>query len=505
MPANELNQQSHTKKDARALADLLFSAEEQRHASELTRAFVERYHGSLGERPVFPDLDRGAIRAILEEPLPEDGRPLDVLFEELETVIVPNSTHTAHPRFLPYVQPSPNGISPHAEAVAGVLNQNCNLWTLSPAANAVEQKVVHWFAELFGFGSEAGGLITSGGSMANLIGLTAARDRCLGATARREGLQGRQSPLVLYTSEETHNSIDKAATILGIGTDHLRRLPCDEAFRLRLDRLAEAVDEDRRNGRTPFCVVANAGTVTTGAIDPIAEIAAFCRAQGLWLHVDGAYGALSALSERYRPALSAIGQADSVSLDPHKFLFTCFEAGCVLVRDATDLRHAFDISSSYLAMEQDPDLIHYAHHGPQLSRGFKALKVWWSLRHFGGKAYAEVIERMADLAAHMGQIAERRPEFELLAPVVFNCVCFRLAKLDERANRAVLKTLVDSGLAFLGPASVKGHFGLRACFMNLRTSKADVELIMDEIARLGGHDTEAGRDARPLATASPAG
>lgn len=466
------------------MADLLLSPDEHRHASALTRDFIDRYHASLPERPVFPDIDRSAIRAILDEPFPEDGRPLDALFEELDRVIVPNSTHTAHPRFLPYVQPSPNGISAHAEAIAGVLNQNCNLWTLSPAANAVEQKVVRWFAGLFGFDAAAGGLITSGGSMANLIGLTAARDHHLGESARRKGLQGRDAPLVLYTSEETHNSVDKAVSILGLGTDHLRRLPCDEAFRLRLDRLAEAVEEDRKDGLTPFCVVANAGTVTTGAIDPIPEIAAFCQAQNLWLHVDGAYGALAALSPRFHDALSGIGLADSLSLDPHKFLFASFEAGCVLVKDAATLRHAFDVSSSYLAMEQDPDLIHYAHHGPQLSRGFKALKVWWSLRHFGGKAYAEVIEHMADLAATMGEIAEKRPEFELLAPVVFNCACFRLSKLDEQANRAVLKALVDSGLAFLGPASVKGQFGLRACFMNLRTTKADVELIMDEIARL---------------------
>jgi glutamate/tyrosine decarboxylase-like PLP-dependent enzyme len=195
-------------------------------------------------------------------------------------------------------------------------------------------------------------LITSGGSMANLIALTAARDRFLGGAARSEGLQGRTSSLTVYTSEEVHSSTDKAISILGIGTKWLRHLACDGQFRIRLDLLAKAVAEDRANGLSPFCVVASAGTVTTGAIDPIRELAAFCKAEGLWLHVDGAYGALAALSERFRPALAAVGEADSVSLDPHKFLFTSFEAGCVLVKDTATLRHAFNFSPSYLTMSR---------------------------------------------------------------------------------------------------------------------------------------------------------
>lgn len=467
------------------MTDLLFSTDENARAAALTGDFIERYSRTVEKRPVYPEIDRDALRALMCERLPDAGRSVESLFAELEEVIVPNSTQTAHPRFLPYVQPSPNGLSPYAEAAAAALNQNCNLWTLSPAANAVEQTVVRWFGDLLGFGPGVGGLITSGGSMANLIALTAARDRFLGVTARTEGLQGRASPMTVYTSEEAHSSTDKAVSILGIGTKWLRHLACDDQFRIRLDLLAKAVAEDRANGASPFCVVASAGTVTTGAIDPLRELAAFCRAEGLWLHVDGAYGALAALSERFRPALAAVGEADSVSLDPHKFLFTSFEAGCVLVKDAAALRHAFNSRPSYLTMSQDPDFVDFADYGPQLSRGWNALKVWWSLRHYGRRAYAGVIERMADLAVYMGDVARRREEFELLAPVVFNCVCFRLAGLDDAGNRAVLKRLVDGGTAFLGPASVKGRIGLRACFMNLRTTQADVELIMDEIVRLG--------------------
>jgi glutamate/tyrosine decarboxylase-like PLP-dependent enzyme len=209
-----------------------------------------------------------------------------------------------------------------------------------------------------------------------------------------------------------------------------------------------------------------------------------CRAEGLWLHVDGAYGALTALSERFRGRMAAIGLADSVSLDPHKFLFCAFEAGCVLVRDPATLRKAFSAAPSYLTMSEDPDFIDYANYGPQLSRAFKALKVWWSLKHFGAGAYARAIERLHDLAGYMGRRIEARPEFSLLAPVVFNCVCFRMPALDAAGNLQALRQLADSGTALLGPALVKGQSGLRACFMNLRTAEADVDLILDQLAQL---------------------
>ncbi|MBK7600270.1 MAG: hypothetical protein IPJ07_17830 [Acidobacteria bacterium] len=407
-------------------------------------------------------------------------------FAGLEEVVVPNSTHTAHPRFLPYVQPSPNALSPYADHVAAVLNQNCNLWHLSPAANVVEQSLLRWFADLFGLPRSTGGIVTSGGSMANLVALTAARDHALGRSAQAEGLQTGGTPLVLYTSEEVHSSIDKAVSILGLGTNNLRRVPTDERFRLRLDALAAAVAADRAAGRRPFCVVASAGTVTTGAIDPITELAMFCREEALWLHVDGAYGALAALSERFREPMSVIGLADSVSLDPHKFLFCAFEAGCVLVRDRQHLVNAFSAQPSYLTMSEDPDFIDFANHGPQLSRAFKALKVWWSLKHFGADAFASTIERMHDLALHMGSEIARRAAFELLAPVVFNCVCFRVRALDDAGNRRVLKSLVDGGDAFLGPAVVKGRSGLRACFMNLRTERSDVNFILDRLLEFTG-------------------
>ena len=468
------------------MSELLFTADQHAHAAALSTRFAAEYLGSVSERPVFPLIDRDALRAILNETLPEEGRPIEMLFAELDEVIVPNSTHTAHPRFLPYVQPSPNGLSPFADAVAATLNQNCNLWQLSPAANAIEQVIVRWLAELSGFGAPTGGILTSGGSVANLVGLAAARDWALGDGAREHGLQHGGAPLVLYASDQTHSSVDKAARILGLGAANVRQIPSDGAFMLRADALARAVADDRARGLAPFAVVASAGSVTTGAFDPLDEIADFCEREALWLHVDGAYGALAGMSGKFAPALAGIARANSLSLDPHKFLFTSFDAGCVLVRDPQALRRSFAVTSSYLAQPADTDFIDYADHGPQLSRAFRALKVWWSLRHYGRRAYAETVERMAYLAEYMGAIALDRPEFELLARVTFNCVCFRLAGFDDDGNRSALARLVQSGLAFLGPASVKGRFGLRACFMNLRTTERDVELIMSTLANMKG-------------------
>ena len=343
----------------------------------------------------------------------------------------------------------------------------------------LNKTVVRWFADLFGFPSPAGGLITGGGSAANLVGLTAARDHAPGPDARTRGQQGNGPPLVLYTSDEVHSCIDKAVSILGIGTDNLRHIPTDVAFRMRIDLPEAAVRRDRAEGRQPFCVVARAGTVTTGSVDPIRELSAFCKQEGLWLHIDGAYGALTVLSERYRAEMSAIGLADSVSLDPHTFLFCPAEAGCVLVRDRAHLRHAFSAAPSYLKMSEDPDFIDFANDGPQLTRSFKALKAWWSLKCSGADAYVRVIDRMSDLAAYMASAVEERADLELLAPVTFNCVCFRVRRLDHAGNRTVLRQLVDSGEAFLGPASVKGRTGLRACFMKLRTRHQDIDFILD--------------------------
>jgi aromatic-L-amino-acid decarboxylase len=485
---NKINKSVH--KENITMNALLFDPETHRKAGRFLGELLANYEVELANLPVFPNINREAMRAILDEPLPEEGRTLEELFQEFRDVIVPNSTQVAHPRFLPYVLPSPNGISAFAEALASALNQNCNLWTLSPAANAIEQRVISWFHELFAFPKGSGGIITSGGSMANLTALVVARDTYLGKHARTDGLQGRTSPLVLYASQEVHNSVDKGAVILGIGLNQVRHIPCDDQFRMRLDVLKETVLRDRREGFSPFCVVGSAGTVTTGAIDPLDALADFCGEEHLWLHIDGAYGALAILSERMRKQLLPAGRAHSLALDPHKLLFNSLEAGCVLVRDAEAMRSTYSFVPSYLSMVSDVDFLNYAEYGPQLSRSFKALKVWWSLRAYGRKAYAKAIDQLFGLASYMGDRIQAEPELELMAPVGFNAVCVRCRKLSDSQNANVLARLMSEGVAFLGRAQVNGQFCLRACFMNLRTTRNDVDMILEEMIRFGREELD---------------
>jgi aromatic-L-amino-acid decarboxylase len=461
---------------------LLLAEDEIREAASMLGELLADYQSSLPDRPVSPDLDRGFLRRILDEPLPEEGRPVAELFREFAEEVVPNSTQIAHPRYLAYVLASPHGLAPFADALASALNQGCALWELSPVANAVEQKVLAWLRGLFGLPEDGAGYLTSGGSMANLTGIAAARDWHLGEAARGRGLQGGRAPLVLYASEEVHTSVDKAAALLGLGVDSVRRIPVDPRFRMRVDRLEEAIALDREAGLDPFCVVATAGTVTTGAIDPVAAIADLCRREGLWLHVDGAYGALAVLSERLASSLREAGLADSLALDPHKLLFNSLEAGCILFRDGERARHCFGFASSYLAKPEDPDLMDFKDYGPELSRSFKALKVWWALRAFGRRAYAETIEGLLDLARYMAARIETVPELELAAPVTLTAVCFRARELDDAGQARLLRSIVDSGLAHLGPARVEGRFCLRACMTNLRTSQADVDRVVDALA-----------------------
>ena len=465
--------------------ELLLTPDQIREAARRLGEILAEYEASLAERAVLPELDRAAIRQILAEPWPEAGRPIGALFDEFAEVIVPNSAHIAHPRYLAYVLASPHGLSPFAEALVATLNQSGSIWTLSPIANAIEQTVIRWLGELFDFPPDAIGHITSGGSMANLVALQAARDRALGPGARSHGLQRRSVALRVYASSEVHGSVEKAVSMLGLGTDHLVRVPVDEHFRLPVGALREAIRSDRAAGHEPICVVASAGTVTTGAFDPLADIAAVCAEERLWLHVDGAYGALGVLAGRIAPCLVGIERADSVALDPHKLLFNSVEAGCVLFRDRDQARRSFGQTSTYIARDPDPDLIDFVDYGPQLSRSIKAFKVWWAIRAFGRGAYARTIDRLLDLAQALGRGVEAHPSLELLAPVTFTAVCFRHRRLDDAGQDALVRAVLESGTAYLGPARVHGTAGLRACFTNLRTGGRDVERVIETVAALG--------------------
>lgn len=453
-------------------------------AGELLTDFLRDYERAIPAPRIVPELDRAQLADLLAQPFPKQGIGIDALFREIGAKIVPNSTAIAHPRFLAYVLGPSNGIAPFAEAIAAALNQNCNFWQLSPAASVIERKLVTWLGSLFGYPETAGGLITSGGSTATLTALSAALHAHCGDDFRKTGLQGRAKPLVVYTSTEAHRCVEKDAVILGIGLDNVRKIPVDTRFCMRVDALEAAVAADRKAGKQPFCVVAAGGTINTGAIDPIDAIADLCAREKLWLHVDGAYGALFVMSDKKKDSLRACSRADSMSLDPHKLLFAPLEAGCVLARNPEALRRAFGFSSSYLTADPDPLLRNFMDYGPQLSRSFKAFKVWCALQAFGVDAFVQAIDHQLDMAAYFGERIAAQPAFELMAPVTLSAVCFRLKDADDAANQHLLSALTEEGSALLGPVSLNGKTGLRVCVTNYRTTKVDLDAVVERLVAL---------------------
>jgi aromatic-L-amino-acid decarboxylase len=455
-----------------------------RHAGTYLLELLQRLEHSSSERRVVPPADRSALSTLRSQPFPTQGVGIDGLFSEISNIVIPNSTNTAHPRFLAYVLGPSNGVAPFAEAIAAALNQNCNFWQLSPAANAIEQNVVSWLASLFNYPATAGGLMTSGGSVATLTALSAAMHARVSGL-RRTGLQRRSSPLVLYTSAEAHRCVEKNAAILGLGTDNLRKIPVDPAFRMHLDRLSDAVDADRRGGKEPFCVVATAGTVNTGAIDPIAALADFCAHHRLWLHVDAAYGGFFVLSNRIRDQLLACARADSIALDPHKLLFAPLEAGALLVRDRRTLERAFRFDATYLQADDDPLLTNFMDYGIELSRGFKAFKIWCALRTFGITAFVEAIDHALDMARYFeGQLLESAV-LDVVTPVTLNAVCFRVKDRDDAFQQAAIDTLREEGTALVGPVRLAGRAAIRVCVTNFRTRRSDIDAIVERLVALG--------------------
>jgi aromatic-L-amino-acid decarboxylase len=462
---------------------LSLDTSERELAAQLLASFFDEYERSISERHILPALDRASLESLLTTPFPDKGIGVEGVFREINQKILPNSTTVSHPRFLAYVIGPPNGIAPYAEAIAAAINQNCVIWRGGPAASVVERAVVAWLGGLFGYDDDAGGILTPGGSIATLDALTSAL-QARRPRFREQGLQTAGPSLVVYTSAEAHWCIDKAAAILGIGLDNVRRLPVDDQYRMRADALRQAIRADRQRGLEPFCVVATPGTVTTGSIDPIRDIADVCEREHLWLHLDGAYGGLFALSDRKREAFEACARADSIAVDPHKLLFAPLEAGCLLVRDRTTLSEAFAFRPSVGVVDKDPLMPDYMDYGPQLSRSFRALKLWSALQAFGVGAFRSAIDWTLDLARYLAGLIEAEPGLELMAPAPLTAVCFRIKGASEADHAAVLTRLVEEGTAFLIPARIDGRPGIRACVTNYRTTHADIDLIVARLSEL---------------------
>jgi aromatic-L-amino-acid/L-tryptophan decarboxylase len=471
---------------------LSLNEDERQVAGRLLTAFFDDYERSIPQRPIFPAIDREALSGLLTTPFPDKGIGVEGLFRAINQKILPNTTTLSHPRFLAFVVGPGNGIAPYADAIAATLNQNCAAWPGGPAACVIEQSVVAWLAGLFGYGERAGGIVTAGGSMATLDAL-ATMLHARRPHFRERGLQTAGPPLVVYTSAEAHWSVDKAAAILGIGLDNVRHVPVDGQYQMRFDALKAMIRSDRTAGLEPACVVATPGTINTGAIDPIAEIADVCAHEDLWLHLDAAYGGLFVLSARLHDALEACARADSITVDPHKLLFASFEAGCLLVRDRTNQTRAFAFSPSIVTFEEDPLIVNYMDYGSQLSRGFKALKIWSALQTFGVEAFKSAIDHTLDLAQYMAELIEAEPDVELMAPVPLTAVCFQIKDASEADHAAALARLNEQGAAFLNPVHLDGRHGLRACVSNFRTTRSDIDLIVARVAEAARGHQRGGR------------
>jgi len=407
--------------------------------------------------------------------------------------VLPHPMGNIHPRFWGWVIGTGTPFGMLAEMLAAGMNPN--LGGGNHVANYVEAQVLDWCKEMLGFPAGASGLLVSGGSMANLVGLTVARNAKAEFDLRREGLCAAPRKMVLYGSAETHSSVHKSVEMLGLGSDAYRHIPVDAEFQIDLPALEAAIAADRAAGHYPFCVVGSAGTVNTGAFDDLEALVDICRREGMWFHVDGAFGALAALSPALSGLVAGMERADSIAFDLHKWLYMPIEVGCTLVRREEDHRRAFSLTPDYLAHGGERGLASGAHwfsdYGIQLSRGFRALKVWLSIKEHGIRKYGRLIQQNVDQARYLADLVDAAPQLERLAPAPLNIVCFRyrVDSLDETAlnelNQELLIRLHESGAAVPSYTTLNGSYALRVAITNHRSRREDFEILVREVIRLG--------------------
>jgi aromatic-L-amino-acid/L-tryptophan decarboxylase len=482
------------------MSPLEMSPEEFRRTGRELVDRIADFLGSLPGRPVTPGETPAEVRALLgRRPLPATGTEPARLLRETAGLLFDHSLFSGHPRFMGYITSSAAPIGALADLLAAAINPNVGGWDLSPIASEIEAEAVRWVAELVGFPSDCGGILVSGGNMANFGCFLAGRRAMLGEEVRQVGLAGAAATRArVYVSQGTHTWIQKAADLFGLGTDAIRWIPTDERQRMRLPPLREQLRHDLAAGDRPIMVVGAAGTVSTGAVDPLRELAAISREHGLWFHVDGAYGAPAAVLPDAPDDLRALALADSVAVDPHKWLYAPLEAGCVLVRDAHRLRDAFGYAPAYYHFETEGEEppINYHEFGLQNSRGFRALKVWLGIRQAGREGYARLIAHDCRMAETLYRAADSHPELEAVT-LGLSIATFRYVPADldpgqaavpaylNALNEALLARLKTSGDLFVSNAVLDGSFLLRACIVNFRTSDADVRAIPEIVAREG--------------------
>lgn len=463
------------------------------------------YLATLRERPPWQPVPKGVRERLAADPLPRVGQDAAKTYAQFKRDILPFPTGNLHPRFWGWVRGTGTPLAMVAEMLAA--GMNCHVAGMDQSAALVERQVIRWLAEIMGFPPETSGLLTSGATAANLLGLAVARQARAGYDVRAEGLQGGgggngkdadespREPLVVYGSKELHSWAQKTCELLGLGNRALRRVAVGSDYRMDLDALRRAVAADRAAGHRPICVVGTVGTVNTGATDPLDALADFCAEEGLWFHVDGAFGALAALSPSLRPQLRGLERADSLGFDLHKWGYLPYEVGCALVRDPVAHRAAFSLAPDYLKPTDRGlavESLAFADLGIQLSRGFRALKVWMSLKTHGADGWARLIEQNVAQVRYLAELVEQNPRLELLAPVPLNVVCFRYlapgledGPVLDALNREILLRVQERGVAVLSSTVLDGRWALRVAHTNHRSRREDFDALVAAVVAEG--------------------
>ena len=446
---------------------------------EVVARCLDHIH-TLDRQPICGDVDAADLCRRLREPAPEHGSDLTPLLDLLFGECIPRSFTAPHAGYMAYIPGG--GIYPAALAdyIANTTNRYTGVWMAAPALVQLEANALDWLRDWMGFPPETRGLFTTGGSMATFNAILCARERLLGAEIRRG---------VLYTSDQAHHSVLKSAKMAGIMPDRVRAMPCDAHYRLPVEALSEAIGRDRRDGLVPFAVVSSAGTTNTGAVDPLDRIADVCQAEGLWHHIDGAYGAFFQLCEALRETLRGLSRADSLTLDPHKGMFLPYGTGALLVRDGSALRAAHEATADYLpAMPHPEDFYDPSQHGPELSRGFPGLRVWLSVKLFGAAAFREAITEKRALALDAARRIAELPGIVMDAPPDLSLFAFHLTwpgatRADEdAATRRLMQRTTDGGRVMITGAVAGGRFVGRVCVLSFRTHQTQIDQLVEDLA-----------------------
>jgi glutamate/tyrosine decarboxylase-like PLP-dependent enzyme len=441
---------------------------------------VERI-AALGDGPVMRTASRSEMAARIDEPAPEIGRDFAALLDRLDTDVLPFVGHFDHPRFFGYIPGAGTWPAALGDLIASATNIDAGGWREAAGPSQLELTVLDWFRDWIGYPREAAGVLVSGGSAANLTAIACAREALVGPMS---------SDIVAYMSDQTHSSMARAARHLGFRPEQIRILPTDRTFRMRPADLEAAMEADVDAGRIPFLAIANAGTTSTGAVDDLTELARVCRARGVWLHVDGAYGAFAVLTDRGRAAMQGLEHADSVTLDPHKWLAMPFEVGCLMVRDGAALERAFELHPEYLQDRAHEDrTVNFADRGLQLTRASRAIKVWLAIQAFGLAAFRATIDRAIDLTIEAQRRIEADDRLELLTPASLGIVTFRRrgdpgespAEVDRR-NERIVASLAAGGEVLLTSTFVGGRYAIRMCVLNHSSDLAAIEFALDRVA-----------------------